>query len=179
MPDILIEVNAKEQTLLRTRADDLSRLAAQSYEAGTEKRTLDCLFFSAQGIRYALSQDWVQEVHLEVRPIPVPCTPSFVRGIVNVRGDIVSAVDISAFLGNTPLAHQENYQMFRIRKGKLEFGILCDLVDNIEPLSLEHLHRYEHGDHAKMNRYLLGVTDELVNILDAEALMADESLIVS
>jgi hypothetical protein len=40
------------------------------------------------------------------------------------------------------------------------------------------LHPYEHGSASKLNRYMLGVTHDLVNVLDVEALLADESLIV-
>lgn len=178
MSDILLQVTPAEQALLRSRAEELARTASQASVTSGE-RVLNCLFFRVNDIRYALAQDWVQEVHLEVRPVPVPCTPGFVKGIVNVRGEIVSAVDLAVFLGYAPLSQQASYQMFRIRKGKLEFGVLCDLVENIQPLMLDQLHPFEHGDSTRLNRYLLGVTDDLVNVLDVETLLADESLVVS
>lgn len=176
MSDILLEVSSQEQVLLKQRAEELARTTTQ---AAVGARSFNCLFFESNGIRYAVSQDWVQEVHLEVRPVPVPCTPAFVRGIVNVRGEIVSAVDLSSFLGFAALPVQSHYQMFRLRKGKLEFGILCHQVENIEMVSLEDLHPYEHADSARLNRYLLGVTDEMANVLDVEALLADETFIIS
>lgn len=178
MADILIEVSPQQQAVLRSRAEDLARSLDEDARSGGE-RLLNCLFFQIQGIRYAVAQDWVQEVHLEVKPTPVPCTPGFVRGIVNVRGDIVSAVDLSSFLGFETLSHQASYQMFRLRKGKLEFGVLCDQIENIQEIDLSGLHPFEHADAARLNRFLLGVTQDLVNVLDVEALMADESLIVA
>lgn len=177
MADILLAIDDHQHQMLRQRAEELSHAAGETGQA-TGRHSFNCLFFEASGIRYAVAQDWVQEVHLEVRPVPVPCTPSFVRGIVNVRGEIVSAVDLSSFLGYPPLPMSPHYQMFRLRKGKLEFGILCQQVENIEPLSLEDLHPFEHGDATRLSRYLLGVTDDLVNVLDVEALLADESFIV-
>ncbi len=176
MADILLDVTPAQAAVLRSRSEDLSRSATQD-QVNTEGQ-VECLFFTVSGVHFALARDWIQEVHLEVRPVPVPGTPSFVKGIVNVRGDIVSVVDLAAFLGLSPLPHQREYQMFRLRHGKLEFGVLCEQIENIQTLELNRLHSFEHGTASKLNQYLIGVTSELVNVLDASILLADESLIV-
>lgn len=176
MSDILLDINAQEQSLLRQRAEDLARATTQQQTTG--QNSFNCLFFEINGIHYAVAQDWVQEVHLEVRPVPVPGTPAFVRGIVNIRGEIVSALDLAAFMGYQALPAQSSYQMLRVRRGKLEFGILCQQIENIQSITPADLHAFEHGDSGRLQRYLLGVTDQLENILDVEVLLSDESLIV-
>ena len=176
MADILLDVTPAQAAILRSRSEDLSRSASLD-QASTEGQ-IECMFFTVSGLRFALARDWIQEVHLEVRPVPVPGTPVFVKGIVNVRGDIVSVIDLAAFLNLTPLQPQSEYQMFRLRHGKLEFGVLCDQIENIQTLDQSKLHPFEHGNASKLNAYLLGVTDDLVNVLDAGILLADESLIV-
>ena len=56
------------------------------------------LVFRVQGARYALRLDQVEEV-AECGPVtPVPLMPSFVLGIINVRGCVVPIIDLAARL---------------------------------------------------------------------------------
>ena len=44
-----------------------------------------------------LSPDFVREVYPLKDYTPLPCTPPFVLGLVNVRGQIISVIDIKKF----------------------------------------------------------------------------------
>ncbi|AHL75375.1 chemotaxis protein CheW [Stutzerimonas stutzeri] len=60
------------------------------------------LSFRVQGARYALALDHVREL-IDCGPVtPVPLMPSFVLGIVNVRGCMVPVIDLAARLDLPP-----------------------------------------------------------------------------
>lgn len=177
MPDILLNLSPSTQAVLQRRSETLSHVVKVG-EQVSDSETQDFVFFRASNIKFAIQHDWVQEAHIDVVPVFVPGTPKFIRGIVNVRGEIVSAMDICQFLGLPPQPMQEHYQMLRLKHGKLEFGMLCEEIENIQALNLQMLHPFEHNDSTRLNRYLLGLTDDLINVMDAQALLADESLII-
>lgn len=57
------------------------------------------LVFRAGGESYALSMDCVREVERVSRVAPVPGAPEFVRGLVNLRGEILPLLDLAALFG--------------------------------------------------------------------------------
>lgn len=50
----------------------------------------------------AVPIDQVREILQVVRMTPLPRTPSFVRGVMNLRGSVVPVIDLSARLGLPP-----------------------------------------------------------------------------
>ena len=175
MSEIKIETSPEERMLLGRRTEELAR--RQVSEARQEEH-VDFLLFTIAGIRYAIEKHYIQELHLSVSPVTVPCVPDFIKGIVNVRGDILSVMDLALFIGNPGLSASDNFPMFRVTQGKLDFGVLVDTVEDILPLSRHNVHPFEVSDNAKINRFLIGLTHDLIHVLDGDALLGDESLIV-
>ncbi len=100
----------------------------------------------------------------------VPSTPPFYRGVVNVRGQIISALDLQAFfdLGGTSITPNE---LLVVESHALTLAILTNRVEDvvsiprvaIEPMDM---------------RYALGVTRDRITVLDIDQITADDRLIV-
>ncbi len=88
--------NAEEtRRILKARAQALAREAAQT-EAATER--LEVVEFLLAYERYAVESRYVREVTPLDNLTPLPCAPAFVRGIVSVRGEIISVLPATASL---------------------------------------------------------------------------------
>src|ERR1700687_2656174 len=75
----------ERKEILKDRARALAR---DPRPAETEGGTLEVLEFLLAYERYGIEMSWVRET-LPLRDItPVPCTPPFVLGLINVRGQI-------------------------------------------------------------------------------------------
>jgi purine-binding chemotaxis protein CheW len=57
------------------------------------------LAFTLAGVEYAVALRGVREVDYPPPVTPLPCVPEWVLGVCNLRGDIVSVVDLRGFLG--------------------------------------------------------------------------------
>ncbi|MGV3524493.1 MAG: chemotaxis protein CheW [Candidatus Sericytochromatia bacterium] len=178
MPEIIIQTQfpAQEQ-LLRKRTEELAHQVNQAQNQATSTHA-EWIFFASAGVQCALERQFVTEVHMEVRPVRVPRTPAFAKGIVNLRGDIVSTIDLNLVMDCPPLPVRSSYTMMRLRAGALEFGVLVEEILDIRPLDITALHPFEHAQAPGLNRYLLGVTRDMINVLDARILMSDERLLV-
>src|SRR5450631_2119917 len=84
----------EKQGILRKRAKALARQLEQDHDAGTG---LDILEFLLSYETYAIEMCWVAETYPLKDLTPLPCTPAFVAGIINVRGRILSVIDIRRF----------------------------------------------------------------------------------
>ena len=83
--------------LLEQRA----RALAQAPESGGGER-LDALVCRVGVERYAVALSALRSVHRAAGSdavVPIPCTPAFVAGLLNVRGQVVSVLHLSAALG--------------------------------------------------------------------------------
>jgi purine-binding chemotaxis protein CheW len=177
MPEIILNFMAQEQEMLVRRTEELAR-KANSESVSQKGEKTEFLLFSISGVRYALEKHYVHELHLAVKPVFVPCVPDFIKGIVNVRGDILSVMDLAAFIGNPGLQEQDEYAMFRVNQGRMDFGVLVENIEDIYELHREDIHAFEVSENARINRFLIGMTHDMVHVLDGEALLSDETLIV-
>ncbi len=79
---------------LKERARALAREAAGIEE---DESHLEVVEFMLAHERYALELTHIREVYPLKELTPLPGTPDFVLGIINVRGQILSIVDIKRF----------------------------------------------------------------------------------
>ena len=82
----MANADADNERILRERAQALARPQSSAPAPST---MLELLEFRLSVERYALEIRHVQDVHPLRELTPLPCTPPFVLGIVNVRGRIL------------------------------------------------------------------------------------------
>ncbi|MDY0087323.1 MAG: chemotaxis protein CheW [Coriobacteriia bacterium] len=85
------------EEILQRRAETLARNIEDSSTA--ERTTL--MVFRVGEFWYAVRTEDVREIIQNLAVAPIPCVPEFVRGVLNVRGEIVSVTDGAVFLGST------------------------------------------------------------------------------
>ena len=99
------------------------------------------IVFGLGGARYAVSIRSVLELD-RLSPItPVPNTPEFVLGVTNVRGDVVSVLDLRRLLGLPPLARPETGRLIQVRPSgrAVRSGVLVDSILGMRPVRLDQL----------------------------------------
>ena len=81
--------------VFKRRAEQLAKLPL-SPDSGDDVELLICRLGTE---RYAVETRHLRAVQWASGITPVPCTPGFVVGIVSVRGEIVTVLDLCAMIG--------------------------------------------------------------------------------
>jgi purine-binding chemotaxis protein CheW len=68
-------------------------------EPRTQSQTGQLLTFVVAGEEFGVDILRVQEIRGWSRPMPLPRTPPYIRGVINIRGDIVPIADLRERLG--------------------------------------------------------------------------------
>jgi purine-binding chemotaxis protein CheW len=129
------------------------------------------LLFRAAGVRFALPIGNVREI---LKPLPVtavPGTPDWMCGVANVRGDIVTVIDLAPFLGLGEAGPRRGLLVVRA-DGADPLGVLIDEVAGIHPLAAGDVPAVAD---AELTRFLAGVTPDpagLIHRLDPAELLA-------
>ena len=86
----------ESRAILRSRARALARAPQQT---ATAQQFLEIVEFRLASETYGLEAAFVREVYPLKDFTPLPSVPPFVLGILNVRGQILSVIDLKKFFG--------------------------------------------------------------------------------
>ncbi len=106
-------------------------------EQEVEPTKLVC--FDLQGQEYAADIQCINE-SLPRRPIAkVPLTPSWLLGIINLRGDVVAVLDLSLYLGLGPTVTHASTRVIVAQHEHRRVGFLCDNLRDLRVLDTESM----------------------------------------
>jgi purine-binding chemotaxis protein CheW len=124
----------EDRELLGIRAVELA-----ARQEKTAEQTIGALVVTVEKDRYALPLAAVREVVSEYRVTPVPCAPVAIRGVVNLRGEIVSVTDLAIVLGLRGEASVRPAPLVVVTDGSVTTALLVDSVAGIATVSQEEL----------------------------------------
>jgi len=168
------EVNDAKQ-ILRARAQ---ALACISQHAPAAETLLEVLEFHLAQERYAVETRYVQEVHPLKELTPLPCTPPFVLGIVNVRGRILPVLDLKKFFDLPEKGLTDLHRIILVRGNDLELGLLADVIAGVRSIPADSLQPSLPTLTGVRSDYLKGVSAERLVVLDLACILADPKIIV-
>jgi len=165
----------EKRKILKARAKVLARETEKEAYLGEH---LEVIEFLLANERYGIEASYVREVYPLRELVPIPGTPPFVLGITNVRGKILSALDIKKLFDLPEKGLTELDKIIIVQANGMELGIHADAVVGMRSIALEELQSPLPTLTGIRARYLKGITKEQVTILDMESFFSDKSIIV-
>ncbi|MEI9895031.1 MAG: chemotaxis protein CheW [Chthoniobacter sp.] len=163
------------ERILRERARILARVPEREPVAGA---VLELLEFSLAQERYAVENRFVREVCPLKELTPLPCTPPFLLGIVNVRGRILPVLDLKKFFDLPEKGLTDLHRIILVRGEDLELGLLADAISGVSSIAAESLQPSLPTLTGIREDYLQGVTADRLVVLDLARILADPKIVV-
>jgi purine-binding chemotaxis protein CheW len=164
------------RTLLKNRAVDMAKEPEQKKVTSAVK---EIITFTLAAETYGIESVFVREVYPLKDYTPLPGAPSFIFGIVNVRGQILPVVDLKKFFNLPEKGLGELNKVIILLNRQMEFGILADVVNGTQAIAVEDILVAPPTITGIGEKYFKGVTKEHIIILDAENILNDEKIIVN
>jgi len=161
------------QAILEERARALAKVTEVALSDA-----MPLVAFSLADETYGIATDHVREVQPLRGVSPVPCTPSFVVGVVNIRGAIYSVIDIRQFFGVPDRKRTDSTKIILVNAAGLEVGILADDVLGEISIPLAEIKPPLATRAGIKEEYIQGVTSDMLSILNLEALLRDGRIVV-
>ncbi|NQT24051.1 chemotaxis protein CheW [candidate division KSB1 bacterium] len=154
-------------------------MALQEDDIGSHDDAIEVVEFELAYEKYAIESKYVSEVYPMSDFSILPCTPSFIMGIMNLRGTILSLIDIRRFFG-LPIKGLSNLnRVLVVRTDDLEMGLLADFIMGVKIIPKEHIQPPLPTFSPIQTKYLKGVTKDSLILLDIEKIFSDPSIIVN
>ena len=124
--------------------------------------------------RYGIQLSELVEVLPLVKCTPVPGAPPEVIGVVNVRGEIRTVLDLARLLILNELVNAGPSFVLMIRKATFEVGLRVDQIEEIQSVATADLTLPGSGAPELSPRYVKGLTPDKLILLSAEAIFSHE-----
>jgi purine-binding chemotaxis protein CheW len=164
------------RTILKNRAIEM---ALETDQKKVTSATIEIIEFKLSTESYGIESAFVKEVYPLKDFTLLPGVPSYIMGIVNVRGQILPVVDLRKFFSLSEKGLGEMNKVIILRNDQMEFGIVADVVEGTRTLAIDDIMPTPVTVTGIGEKYLRGVTKEHIVVLDAEGLLNDKNMIIN
>ncbi len=122
----------------------------------------------------------IQEINKQVEVTLVPQSEDYVKGVLNLRGRIVTVVDLGKKLGLSPIVPDKNNRNIIVDSQSEQIGLLVDCISDVLIADSSRIESAPANIGGVKGRYFKGVfkTDtNLIGILDIEEVLKIDGIV--
>jgi purine-binding chemotaxis protein CheW len=122
--------------------------------------TVDIVEFELGGERYALDIQLAREI-VEMIPItPIPRSPAYISGVINLRGEITNIMNLNTLLGLPGQEIRDNQKIIVLvpdAAGGNNVGIIVDDVSSVLQISESDVDHMGEGFSSEFSSFVKGI----------------------
>ncbi len=172
---IIFRMVKTEQQILLERAKSVAgRKTDQSENPGDFLSVVEFLLVPE---RYAIDASFVSEV-LPLREVTsIPWTPPFVMGVINLRGKIVSVINLKVLFELKERGLTEMNKVIILENPRMRFGIVADAIIGNKLIPPDTISAPPLNLNITAGEFVKGVSADGLILLDAEVLLSSSKII--
>ena len=143
----------------------------------TEDPMTQWVTFMLDKEKYGINVMQVREVIRNIEIAPVPGAPSYVLGIINLRGNVVTVIDTRARFGLPTLEINEESRIIIIENMAQTVGLLVDSIAEVADILQSQIELTPNVGNDESSKYIQGVHSkdgELLILVAVEKVLNDE-----
>ncbi|MEL6620231.1 MAG: chemotaxis protein CheW [Pseudomonadota bacterium] len=137
--------------------------------------SLELLTFRLSDQEYSLDIMCVREIRGWTRATPLPHAPSYVKGVINLRGTVLPVMDLAQRLGLPGQQQSDRNVIIVVNHEDSMTGLLVDAVSDIVALTQDDLQSPPDSASAgnvNVIKALTLIDDRMIRVLDLSELVA-------
>jgi len=162
-------------------------MEAVDKKAKTIVKKHQLIVFKLAGQEYALFIDQIKEVVITPNITPVPLTPRYIKGVANVRGDILAIADLEERFDLKPqeidksqIDTKKNNFTLVIASEQIKMGLLVrDLPNTLTVLETDMIQPSMIYEHEEEKNYILSIVklqERLIIVIDLNRIILKEDV---
>lgn len=163
--------------------EDVQREAEKHQKSKEQSELMQLIIFKLAGEEYGLSIDQIKEVVLTPRVARMPQTPSYIKGVANIRGSIIAIMDLEHKFGLVEGLEKEATQNYTlvVENNTFKIGILVKEVPNTLTIEVDDIDKastliqYSTLD-ASCLMGVINVGDRMIILIDMIKLIESEGI---
>lgn len=144
------------------------------------KTVIQLIVFRAGEEEFGVKIDAVREIIKMGVITPIPESPDFIRGIVNVRGEIVTAIDVKSRFDLKTKENVEAKHIVVTKQGENLFGLIVDEVIEVLRIMKKDIQSTPSVLDRMNEKYVSGIVsrdNRLIILLDLDQVLSYQELV--
>ena len=154
-------------------------LAAPPEDTAPATKMIPLLVVTLSGERFGIEAAPIIEVISLQGLISVPCTPTFVIGVVNYRGRILTVLDFRKLFKLAGQGATEKGQVVVLKAEGMVWGVFIDAVEEVIQVPAHEVTPSPATFSDDCRNFILGMTGEMITILDLSTMVQDPRFMVN
>ncbi len=146
-------------------------------DGSTSSEQADYITFYVGEVLLGIEITAVDEINRHLDVTRVPHAPPFVRGVLNLRGDVVTIIDLAMVLGFSSAEASRKSRVVIVREGDERIGLRVDRIADVVSVDADSLDPVPCNMNSLDSRFFRGVhqlSSEIMAVLDVEAVLDAE-----
>jgi purine-binding chemotaxis protein CheW len=143
--------------------------------AGSAVENEQLLTFIVDGEEYGVDILRVQEIRSWSIPMPIPNTPAYIKGVINIRGDVVAIADLRERMGLSKLPHGPTtvVVVLRVHRAGRErvMGVIVDAMSDVTNVPLSAIKpppTFRDSNERGLAKGIVTLESKMITILDVD-----------
>lgn len=164
-------------SVMQSRTKEMSEKSSLSLVTGDLYAKRKLISFNLNDDLYCITLDSLKEVMKDTTITKVPGTPDFIAGIMNLRGDYITVLDVKNFLNleSTQKTENDKTPVIIVSYNDMELALLIDKINELFEMPEDKIINSDNG-------YYLAEfihNDTPYTILNIEKIFTDKKIVVT
>lgn len=129
---------------------------------------MQIVVFTLGSEKFALETRLVHGIEKMMGITKVPTAPYYIKGLANLRGSIISIIDLKSYLNMECLKEEENVIIVEVNDERV--GIMVDSVHEVVEITSDMIEKV--SDNAGHIKGVINFKDYIVTLLEGETLLS-------
>jgi len=163
----------EEVGILRERAER----AAQASQDETTVGLISVLEVHITNEIYALPISELTAIYDSIIVIPIPCVPAYITGVANIRGQILSVLDLAMLLGGERDADTDG-ALIVVTNRNASVALRAETIGDTVTINTDELTATPATIGSDQSQYIQGILPDGTSLLNISMILNNQALIV-
>jgi purine-binding chemotaxis protein CheW len=132
------------------------------------------LSFSLGTEKFALPLLAVREVISVIDFTPLPFTPNYILGVINIRGQIITVIDLGTRLSIIDKSHRSEAAVIVCESGNIRVALMVDSIDQVinpEPQDIQEKPEVESSIRSRFVKLIYRKDNTIITLIDTAKIL--------
>lgn len=179
MPDVdilsLFPQDDFSKSLMAKRTRAIAEKSSLRLASGELHAKNKYISFNLNNDYYCIALDYVKEVLKDTSITNIPGTPDFIEGIMNLRGDYITVINLKKFLSLSENVISDKKPVIIIKCNELKLALLIDKINEL--FEYQETVNEEISESYYVNEFIYNKT--LYTVLNIDKISSDKRIIIT
>ncbi|CDI49866.1 chemotaxis protein CheW [Clostridium tetani] len=134
---------------------------------------MQIVIFKLKDEQFAVETEKIEGINDTMETTKVPNAPAYIKGLINLRGNIISLLDINLLL-NVPNHENEQENIIILKLEEELVGVTVDNVDEVIDINPDIIEKVDEENKKDYIKGVINFKDRIVTLIDIDKLLLNQ-----